>query len=171
MVKLAGLGKLIPNGIELTFIINVWSQEVFFQHFMLHLYCTHHPTLAPDWAGSFSSSTAKITNWCLDLSCCSWPLSEKRSLSYKCSGSWAWQARDNMTNHWENSFINCHWMHMKHKYPAPTVHDKTCVLSWDTHLKLHATQFNKWLKHKHTLIHDLNKSSNLSKNTKSHNLS
>ena len=62
-----GLEKLIPGGIGLTFLINVWSREVFSRPSMLHLYSAHRATLMLDWARSFSSSSAP--NGCLDLSC------------------------------------------------------------------------------------------------------
>ena len=83
-----GLEKLISGGFRLTSLMNVRSQEAFSRHFMLYLYSAHRAILVPDWAWSFSSSSAAGTNGCLDLSCLSCPLSGDRSLLYrKCSGS------------------------------------------------------------------------------------
>ena len=61
-----GPGKLIPGGVGLTSLINVRSLEAFFRHSMFHLYSAHRATLTPDWAGSFSSSSAAGANGCLD---------------------------------------------------------------------------------------------------------
>ena len=44
----AGLGKLNSSGIGLTWLIILWSLEVFSRHSMLYLYSVHHATLVPD---------------------------------------------------------------------------------------------------------------------------
>ena len=83
----AGRGKLNPSDVGLTSLRNVWSQEVFSHHSLLHLYSAYQATLMPNWVGLFNSSSAADTNECLDLSCCSCPSSGDRSLSNRrCSG-------------------------------------------------------------------------------------
>ena len=82
------LSKQIPGGVGQTFLINVWSQELFPCHSMLYLYSANRVKLMPDWAESFSSFSAASTNGCLDLSCRSCPRSgDKSLLCRRCSGS------------------------------------------------------------------------------------
>ena len=77
----ASLGKLIPDGVGLISLINIWNREMFFRHSMLHLYSTQGATLVPDWAGSFGSFNTARANWCLDLSF------RSCSLSVYCTGT------------------------------------------------------------------------------------
>ena len=83
----AGQVKLNSVGVELTSLINTWSQEAFSCPSSLHLYSIHRAKLLHEWAESFSSSSTAGTNEYLDLICRSCSPSGDRSLScrrYSC---------------------------------------------------------------------------------------
>ena len=83
----AGLGKLNPGGVGLTSLINVQYRVE--RRFLATPCFIYIPPIVLHWCltGSFSSSSAKGKNRCLDLSCRSCPRSRDGSFSYKrCSG-------------------------------------------------------------------------------------
>ena len=73
-----GLGKNIPNGIELTSVIN--GDGSFFASTHVPFVVRPSAALVPDWARSLSTSSTADTNECLDFSCRKCPKDENTSL-------------------------------------------------------------------------------------------
>ena len=65
----AGLGKLLPGGVELTSTMNWQSREALPCHSVLHLKSAQCAALVSVLLRSFNSSSAAGTKGCLDLSC------------------------------------------------------------------------------------------------------